>query len=289
VIAVNSQVNEACTARLVHELERDQPVLPSTKFETLFSSLLNYLNVNSEQHLPKFWFKLAASKKKQEFGTVCDALESYSRGATSFGPYSPIATPKLLADLTTVTFAGDHQDDLKTGLQPFMAMDGSEEYRAKAQELARSYTMIAEQDVGMTYSDLANLKLPKELRSHPTNYFEFEKSLGTFGNLIGAILGDGHPLTVAYREFWDTFNAVYKEQIHFELDTHKVIKPVHLLRSIQLVVFKWFQAKKFRRTPANPPFANILDRISLRMYTNPVLPPALYQLIIPRTPPPVHP
>jgi len=135
--------------------------------------------------------------------------------------------------------------------------------------------MIAEQDVGMTYLDLANLKLPKELRSHPTNYFEFEKSLGTFGNLIGAILGDRHPLTVAYREFCDTFNAKYKEQIHFELDTRKVIKPVHLLHSIQLVVFKWFQAKKFRCTPANPPFTDILDRISLHMYTNPVRPPDL--------------
>jgi hypothetical protein len=129
---VNSQVNEACTARLVRELERDPSVLPSTKFETLFASLLNYLNVDSEQHLPEFWFKLAASKKKQEFSTVRDTLESYLRGATSFGPYSPIATPKLPADLTTVTFAGDHQDDLKTGLQPFMAMDGSEEYRAVA-------------------------------------------------------------------------------------------------------------------------------------------------------------
>jgi len=114
--------------------------------------------------------------------------------------------------------------------------------------------MIAEQDVGMTYLDLANLKLPKELRSHPTNYFEFEKSLGTFGNLIGAILGDGHPLTVAYREFCDTFNAEYKEQIHFELDTCKVIKPVHLLHSIQLVVFKWFQAKKIDALQPIPRF-----------------------------------
>jgi hypothetical protein len=68
--AVNSQVAEAQTARLIRELERDQPTTPATKFDMLFASLLNYLNVATEQELPNFWFRFAAAKKKQEFGTV---------------------------------------------------------------------------------------------------------------------------------------------------------------------------------------------------------------------------
>lgn len=282
--AVNSQVAEAQTARLIREIERDQPTTPAVKFDMLFDSLLNYLNVATEQELPEFWFRFAAAKKKQEFATVRDALETYSRSARSFGPFAPIPSPKLLADLASITFVGDHADDTKTGLQPFMAMDGSEEFRAAAQELARTYNMLYERDVGITYSDLENFKLPKDIRGHPTTFFELEKSLMIFGNLVGTILGNNHPITMAFRTFWTAFNSEYKARLHHEIDSRKFIKPVHILRSLQLSIFNWFNAKKMRRTPTPPPFMDILERLSVYSYTTPVLPPPLYQLINPKPP-----
>jgi hypothetical protein len=181
----------------------------------LLPLLLNYLNVQSEQNLPDFWFRLAAAKKKQEFRTVHDCLEAYSRGPATFGPYAPIATPKLLSDLTTITFVGDHPDDLKTGNQPFNAMDGSEEHHAAAHELARTYALLSEQQLGVSYSDLDNFKVPIDLRAHPTNYFEFEKSLILFGILLGTVLGNNHVITTSFREFWTTFSLQYKHRFHF--------------------------------------------------------------------------
>lgn len=132
---------------------------------------------------------------------------------------------------------GEHPDDLKTGIQPFIAMDGSEEYQATAQELAQSYTMLSERDVGITYSDLENFKVPKDFRSHPTNYFELDQSLGIFGNLIGSILGDNHPLTTHYSTFWSFYNSAFKSRLHYEIDTKQTIKPVHILRNIQLITY----------------------------------------------------
>jgi hypothetical protein len=44
-----------------------------------------------------------------------------------------------------------------------MAMDGSEEYRAAAMDLACSYSLLYERDHGMSLSDLAQLKVSKEL------------------------------------------------------------------------------------------------------------------------------
>jgi hypothetical protein len=286
--AVNSQVAEAQTAHLVRELERDQPTLPSVKFNMLFRSLLNYLNVDQEQDLPDFWFGFAAAKKKQEFGTVRDALETYARGATAFGPFAPIPTPKLLSDLGSITFVGDHPDDLKTGINPFNAMDGSEEFRAAAHELARSYIMLAEQGMAITFSDLDHFKLPKDIRCHPTNFYEMEQSLAIFGNMLGTILGDTHVLTTSYRTFWTAFKEEFKARIHYEIDSRRVIKPVHILRNIQLIVFNWFTSKKLRREPSTPNFQDILERFSLQVYTIPTLPMALYQLINPRPrfPPP---
>jgi hypothetical protein len=280
--AVNSQVAESQTTRLIRELERDQSTTPSVKFDMLFDSLLNYLNVATEQELPDFWFRFATAKKKQEFGTVRDALEKYARGPQAFGPFAPIPTPKLLSDFSSITFVGEHADDTKTGLQPFMEMDGSEDFRAAAHELARTYTMLSERELGISFSDLDNFKLPKDVRGHPTTFFELEKSLIIFDNLIGAILGNQHPLTTAYCTFWTSFSSEYKARLHHEIDSRKFIKPVHILRSIQLIIFNWFNAKKMRRTPSALQFLDILERLSNYAYSNPVLPPALYQLINPK-------
>ncbi len=76
-----------------------------------------------------------------------------------------------------ITFVEDHADDTKTGLQPFITMDSSEEFRAAAQELAHTYTMLSEWDVSISFSDLDNFTLPKDVRGHPTTFFELEKAL----------------------------------------------------------------------------------------------------------------
>jgi hypothetical protein len=68
-------------------------------------------------------------------------------------------------------------------------------------------------------------------------------------------------------------------QLHFEIDTHRLIKPVHILRNIQLICFHWFRSQKANVTPSVPQFLDILTRISLSTYHNPNLPSALYQLI----------
>jgi hypothetical protein len=142
--------------------------------------------------------------------------------------------------------------------------------------------MLAERDISISFADLKNFKLPKDVRGHPTTYFKLERSLIKFGNLFGAVLGNNHPLTSAYQRFWKTAQEEFKSWLYHEIDTRGVIKPVHILRSIQFIVFNWFTSKKLHRTPAEPQFHDFLDRTSMYMYTNPILPPNLYQLIAPR-------
>jgi hypothetical protein len=162
-----------------------------------------------------------------------------------------------LNDLTTVTFIADHDDDLKTGIHPFVAMDGSTAHRQASQELARSYTILAEQDVTLCYSDLDSFKVPKDLRSYPTSFYKLEQNLGVYGNLIGAVLGEAHPITTTYHPFWSAFSKRYCSRLHHEIDERHHIKPVHILRSVQLICFTWFQAKKDGVTPSPPQFFHI--------------------------------
>jgi len=280
--AVATQATEARNDRLAREVERERPTLPSAKFNLLYPTLQSLLSVQDEQDLPEFWFSFANATKKQEFGVLKQALDAYAKSDTAFVPQAPIPTPKLVADLTTVTLVADHKDDLKSGLQPFIVMDGSEEFRLASLKVAQSYMALSEQQIGLKLSDLAQLDVPKDLRSHPTNFYGLEKSLGLFGNLIGTILGNTHPITTTYRSFWKGVMGRQKEQLHYEIDERKVIKPVHILRNIQLIVFDWFQAKLDGETPPTPPFQDILTRISLSLYSNPTLPGALYQLVCPR-------
>jgi hypothetical protein len=42
----------------------------------------------------------------------------------------------------------------------------------------------------------------KEVRSIPLTYWELEKTLGMFGNLLGVILGNQHVLTRTYCDLW---------------------------------------------------------------------------------------
>ena len=72
--------------------------------------------------------------------------------------------------------------------------------------------------------------------------------------------------------------------MHHGIDDRKYIKPVHILRNVQLITIKWFQAKQVGDNPRSPPFLDILEHISLSTYTLPTLPGALYQLVAPKQP-----
>jgi hypothetical protein len=99
-----------------------------------------------------------------------------------------VASAKLIQDLLNFTFTGDSQDDLKTGLQPFVIADGLEEFQRANLELARTYHLVHDSDYRLDFTDLQDLEA-KEVNSIPLSYFELEKSLSMFGKLLGVMLG----------------------------------------------------------------------------------------------------
>jgi hypothetical protein len=270
--AVVTQTTEDRNARLARDLEREMPTTPAAKFGLLLDSLKNLLSVAEEADLPKFWFQFSAAKKKQEFSVLREFLESYARSDQAFVSLAPIVTPKLHSDLSTVTFLADHQDDLKMGLQPFCVVDGSVEYRTSATELSRSFGLLYEREFGVSFNDLNHFKVPKEFRSYPLNYFDLEQNLGIFGNLLGAILGANHPLMTNYRTFWTALTKQYRLRIRQYIDNPRTsTKPVHVLCSVQMICFDWFEAKRSMVTPDMPIFVGILRNLSLGTVSIPLI------------------
>jgi hypothetical protein len=90
---------------------------------------MDYLQVVDETDLPLLWHQWANSNKRQEFSVLRELLDTFSRGPQAFYNLSPVVSAKLVQDLLSFTFLGESQDDLKSGIQPFIIADGSEEYR----------------------------------------------------------------------------------------------------------------------------------------------------------------
>jgi hypothetical protein len=101
-------------------------------------------------------------------------------------------TVRLFQELLTFSFVGQSIDDIKAGLHPFIITNGNAEHRQTNVEVARLYELLNTGDATCTLADLESLN-GKEVRSIPLNYWELEKALDMFGNLIGAVFGTLHP------------------------------------------------------------------------------------------------
>jgi hypothetical protein len=107
-----------------------------------------------------------------------------------------------------------------------------------------------------------------------------------FGNLIGVLLGPQHALTKAYRDMWTLLQTNVCDDIHSIIEYKGgIIKPVHLLCSVQLTFYTWFTHKHSRLTPPDPKMKIILYQLLMQVYLTPKLPPALYKLAIPNKTP----
>jgi hypothetical protein len=276
--AIVRQTDEARVAREVKELEQNTPKLPSAvdKFKHTLPILLRLLDMDHEDDLPALWHEWANCGKKQELSILRDFLDTYAQGLTRFIAKSPIVTPKLIQDLVSFTFVGDHRDDVTVGLSPFNVIEGGEAFRRHNLELAKVQSSLFQSDLGFTLSDLDALQ-KRELKAVPLCFFDLEQTLGLFGNLLAVVLGDNHILTQAFRQFWNLLSTI-RDDVRDQVDIQLSVRPTHLLRSVQLGTHAWFTSRRQNIQPSPPNFVDILHRLQLSSYQLPGLPGIYHEL-----------
>jgi len=139
---------------------------------------LEYLQIDNELSLPTIWHSWANCTKRQETQVLRDALDAFSRSADAFSTSVPLVTTRLVQDMHSCQFLGQAADDIKTGLHPFIIMDGNAEQRQVNTEVARLYGLLTTGDATCSLADLEALSA-KEIRSVPLTYWELDGCLGT--------------------------------------------------------------------------------------------------------------
>ncbi len=119
-----------------------EPKLPSEKFTASVGILQDFLLTASEKDLPQLWHQLPNCNKQKEFSVLLEQQQAYSCSPGAFLSCTPGASAKLVQDLVTLTFVGENADNMKLGIQSYIAVYGTTEHRQANLEIEQTYGML---------------------------------------------------------------------------------------------------------------------------------------------------
>ena len=117
------------------------------------------MQVGSKSDLPDVWSSWARANKKEHRNVLQEKLQETS---VLLGYPQPVATGELTQMLINLQFVSPDEDDLESGLQPFVISYHGQKTLAQLQRMNNMYDMI-QQGAQPNLSDLSRLR--KQARS----------------------------------------------------------------------------------------------------------------------------
>mmetsp|Transcript_28896 Transcript_28896/g.41399 ORF Transcript_28896/g.41399 Transcript_28896/m.41399 type:complete len:346 (-) Transcript_28896:976-2013(-) len=186
-----------------------------------------------------------------------------------------IVNLNLAKGLQEFEFVASDPDILNQGLQPFILNLGNAEHRAKTLEIVQQFDELEGGKLGLNLQE--TLK-SADVKHVPLTFMELDTTLASFGDLLAVCLGTNHVLYTAYRTFWKDWQRS-RLQFSSAINIVLTLKPVHLMRRLQLELFYWFDAKRQALTPVPIAFSKIVHELHMATFAPPALPAALFAIV----------
>jgi hypothetical protein len=185
---------------------------PSERWEGTIDLLMRLTGVATESDLPPIWDAWANCNKKEARTVLQEHLRDNAR---ILGLPEPVATGELTTMLTTLAFNSMHEDDLETGLQPFIVSYKDQQTIAKQQRVNKDYDMV-QQGAAPQLQDLYALKEASKI-SVPNSEQQMVRTLKAYTVLLYTVVGPTHPLYLATKrdlvDQYDTYQPLVETYV----------------------------------------------------------------------------
>jgi len=118
--------------------------------------------------------------------------------------------------------------------------------------------------------------LAKEVKHIPVTYIEMETTLEMFGDLADVVLGAMHPILENFCCFWNECMCM-KKWLAYLINTAWVLKPLHIMRHIQLELFHWIDSTRHGMDPQPLALVGIAQEIVWAVFIAPRMLPQGFQ------------
>jgi len=264
------------TTKTISLVAEEKAKTPSKLWPQTLPILMRYLELTTEAELPSIYDKLAKAAKQERRIVLQQAFTAQANNPTAFCVQPIVVNLNLAKCLQDFDFVASDPDILNQGLQPFILNLGNAEHRAKTLETVQQFDELEGGKLGLNLQDLQTLK-SAEVKHVPLTFMELDTTLASFGDLLAVCLGTNHVLYIAYRTFWKDWQRS-RLQFSSAIDIARTLKPVHIMRRVQLELFYWFDAKRQALTPVPVEFSKIVHELHMATFTPPAVPAALFAI-----------
>ena len=264
------------TNKTISLVAEEKAKTPAKVWPQTLPILMRYLDIETEAELPPLYDTLAKAAKHERRTVLQHAFTAQANVANAFCCQPIVVNLNLAKCIQDFEFVASDPDILNQGLQPFILNLGNAEHRAKTLQNVQQFDELESGKLGLTLQDLQTLKAA-EVSHVPLSFMELDTTLASFGDLLTVTLGNTHPILVAYRTFWKEWGRS-RLQFSAAIDVARTLKPVHILRRLQLELFYWFNAKRQALAPLPVEFTKLVHELHMATFTPPTLPPSLFAM-----------
>lgn len=248
-------VQESRTARAQEKAERDRAKTKDPKEllgEVGVQKLLRWCQVVTVTDLPEIWSELARAKKSQQLAVLQWAVDK-AKDELRESELQFLLTPATLEMVKNLRFTMTTTNHVSTGLQPFQFPE--ETLEGSAAGAQAMYQALYAGTSAPPMADVSSIMQAKP--GAPKALHQARHQVRRTYVLLVVLLGEEHPLCVAYDKYYQRFLAseaeLYRYQQGLPNAQEQLLFPTKILKRNAIDLSYWFEMQTVSPAMRPPP------------------------------------